>query len=268
MKEGYAKEFFYKVNLMRKNIWIEGFDIKNEINTGYSLTIELEPGSYIDIHQRKIVKSLSVEMPLSPGSVYVYIVRDVLIVVPKSTPINKKYALLLYEVCMTNNDDDFDYEIIDRRGQINLNSGESIGNELHSPRQIEGSDLNNKSKFPVYKFLNPWTIETPPGYSCLLVSPLNNSDKRFSIISGIVDTDTYNSPINFPFIINKKIIEDNEILIKQGTPYVQVIPFKRKNWKMKIEEISKEKLFSFNLNFKSIIYQNYKNKIWKKKNYK
>jgi hypothetical protein len=153
-------------------------------------------------------------------------------------------------------------------GDVNLNNGESIGNELHSPRQIEGSDLNHKSKFPVYKFLNPWTIETPPGYSCLLVSPLNNSDKRFSIISGIVDTDTYNSPINFPFIINKKIIEDNEILIKQGTPYVQVIPFKRKNWKMKIEEISKEKLFSFNLNFKSILYQNYKNKVWKKKNYK
>ena len=139
----------------------------------------------------------------------------------------------------------------DKRWVINVKKGE-IGNAIiNSEKEIKSFSNNLVNE-----------LEN------LLSGIVNNSDKRFSIISGIVDTDTYNSPINFPFIINKKIIEDNEILIKQGTPYVQVIPFKRKNWKMKIEEISKEKLFSFNLNFKSIIYQNYKNKIWKKKNYK
>tara|TARA_R110000822_G_scaffold123076_1_gene257403 strand:- start:960 stop:1706 length:747 start_codon:yes stop_codon:yes gene_type:complete len=153
-------------------------------------------------------------------------------------------------------------------GEVNLNNSQTKEKEAHGPQQIQGSDLNNKSKFPVCKFLNPWTIETPPGYSCLLVSPLNNSDKRFSIITGIVDTDTYETPINFPFIINKKIIEDNKITIKQGTPYVQVIPFKRDNWKMKVEQESINKGFSFNLNFSTTLYQRYKNKIWKKKNYK
>jgi hypothetical protein len=53
-----------------------------------------------------------------------------------------------------------------------------------------------------YKIINPWKIKTPKGYSCLFVSPLNNSDDRFSIISGIVDTDTFPNEINFPIIIN------------------------------------------------------------------
>lgn len=151
MKEGYAKEFFYKVNLMRKNIWLEGFAIKNQIKTGYSLTIELYPGSYIDIHERKIDKSLSIEMPLSPISVYVYIVRDVIIIVPKSTPINKKYALLLYEVCMTNNDDDFDYEIIDRRGQINFNSGAA---KIEEPAtELKGFDFKDPEEIDFNKEL-------------------------------------------------------------------------------------------------------------------
>ena len=41
-------------------------------------------------------------------------------------------------------------------------------------------------------FVSPCTIKTPPGYSCLFVPPLNNTDDRFSIIPGIVDTDKLN----------------------------------------------------------------------------
>ena len=79
--------------------------------------------------------------------------------------------------------------------------------------------------------LNPWKIKTPKGYSCLFVPPLNNSDDRFSIIPGIVDTDTFPSEINFPIIINGDKYPVLETTIKKGTPYVQIIPFKRDSGK-------------------------------------
>jgi hypothetical protein len=82
---------------------------------------------------------------------------------------------------------------------INLNSG----NDTHSIEQLKGSPFIEKNKnLPFYKILNPWKIKTPKGYSCLFVPPLNNSDDRFSIIPGIVDTDIFPNEINFPIIIN------------------------------------------------------------------
>ena len=120
----------------------------------------------------------------------------------------------------------------------------------------------------VFKFANPWKIKTPPGYSCLFVPPLNNSDDRFSIIPGIVDTDTYDKEVNFPFIINGDKYETLETTLKKGTPYVQVIPFKRESWKMvikgkKSQDLVKEK-FGSSLKF----LHKYKTLYWNKKSWK
>jgi hypothetical protein len=148
---------------------------------------------------------------------------------------------------------------------INLN----FALDTHPINQLEGSPLIEKNNnLPFYKILNPWTITTPKGYSCLFVSPLNNSDDRFSIISGIVDTDTYPSEINFPIVINGDKYPILDTVLEKGTPYVQVIPFKRDNWKMKIStkeknDIIKDKLF-LTLQF----IQRYKNKYWSKKTWK
>ena len=48
---------------------------------------------------------------------------------------------------------------------------------------------------------------------------------------GIVDTDTYNAPVNFPFVLNNIKFEG---LIPAGSPMAQVIPFKRDSWEMEI----------------------------------
>jgi hypothetical protein len=53
----------------------------------------------------------------------------------------------------------------------------------------------------------------------------------FTILPGIVDTDEYYAPINFPMVINDPNFEG---LIPKGTPIAQVIPFKRESWKMEI----------------------------------
>ena len=136
----------------------------------------------------------------------------------------------------------------------------------HPPQQVEGSPHAEKNKqLPFLKILNPWTIKTPPGYSCLFLPPLNNTDDRFSIIPGIVDTDTFEQEINFPIVINGDKYPVLDTTIKKGTPYVQVIPFKRETWKMKIKPVStnflqKSKLF-YNLKIMHI----YKSKFWRKK---
>ena len=148
---------------------------------------------------------------------------------------------------------------------INLNSGF----DAHPIKQVEGSPFIEKNKnLPFYKILNPWKITTPKGYSCLFVPPLNNADDRFSIIPGIVDTDTFPNEINFPIVINGDKYPILETTIKKGTPYVQIIPFKRDSWKMTVKlrlqkEIQNSRLF-YGLKILNI----YKDKYWNKKSWK
>ena len=147
---------------------------------------------------------------------------------------------------------------------INLNSGYP---EIHPPEQLgEKCPLNKKNKgLSHYKILNPYIIKTPPGYSCLFVPLLNNNDDRFEIISGIVDTDTFEMAINFPIVINGDKYPTLETVIKRGTPYVQVIPFKRDKWKMKTVEGTKSKHFIKQLKITKFFWNNYKNLFWNKK---
>jgi hypothetical protein len=56
-------------------------------------------------------------------------------------------------------------------------------------------------------------------------------DLPFTILPGVVDTDRYTAPVNFPFLINDPNFEG---LIPAGTPIAQVIPFKREPWEMSI----------------------------------
>jgi len=148
---------------------------------------------------------------------------------------------------------------------INLNSGVDI----HKNKQLEGSPFVEKNKnLPFYKILNPWKIKTPKGYSCLFVSPLNNSDDRFSIIPGIVDTDSFPNEINFPIVINGDKYPVLETTIKKGTPYVQIIPFKRDNWKMKFKQRNQKEIQNSRIFYDLNILNIYKEKYWNKKLWK
>jgi len=79
------------------------------------------------------------------------------------------------------------------------------------------------------KLKNPWLVRTPPGYSCLFIQPVYEFNPNLRLLSGIVDTDTFDLPVEFPgWIVNDHII-------KAGEPLMQVIPFKRDEWQMSIE---------------------------------
>jgi len=148
---------------------------------------------------------------------------------------------------------------------VNLNSGF----DNHPLIQIEGSPFIEKNKnLPLYKILNPWKIKTPKGYSCLFISPLNNSDDRFSIIPGIVDTDTFINEVNFPIIINGDKYPVLETTIKKGTPYVQIIPFKRDSWRMTLKLRKQKEIQNSRLFYELKLLNTYKDRYWNKKSWK
>jgi len=147
---------------------------------------------------------------------------------------------------------------------LNINGVE----QSHPTRQLEGSPLIEKNKNQSFhKILNPWTIKTPPGYSTLFVPPLNNCDDRFSILPGIVDTDTFPNKINFPFTVNGDKYETLDTTIEYGTPYVQAIPFKRDSWKMEINEEKQDTNIVWYFSVKHLL-NNYKKLFWSKKSWK
>ena len=104
----------------------------------------------------------------------------------------------------------------------------------HGSGQVAGSryDSYTFGAAPM-KFINPWVIKTPPGWSCIISQPFNHGEDRFEIPTSIVDTDTYHTNINFPFFWLKDKYDD---VIKQGTPLVQVIPFKREQFVMDVKK--------------------------------
>jgi hypothetical protein len=115
------------------------------------------------------------------------------------------------------------------------------------------------------KWNNPWAIKTPKGYSTLFTQPMHR-ESVFTILPGIVDTDTYSAPVNFPMVINDPNFEG---LIPQGTPIAQVIPFKREDWQMDIgsEKELKEQL-SITQKLQTKFFDRYKQMFWSRKEYK
>lgn len=98
----------------------------------------------------------------------------------------------------------------------------------HSPVQI-----------PVYggawKLGNPWVIKTPPGYSILVSHPFHRPELPFHTLEAIVDTDTYHNQINFPF---RWTGGEYEGVLRAGTPFAQIIPFKREPWSLNVHAMT------------------------------
>lgn len=107
----------------------------------------------------------------------------------------------------------------------------------HSINQFKNSVISKKTKGGnAFKMLSPWRIYTPLGYSCYFFSPYFH-ENDLKIIPGIVDTDKYHE-INFPFTLSDETVTPK--VVKKGTPYVQVLPFKRDEYECRISTISQK----------------------------
>ncbi len=122
-----------------------------------------------------------------------------------------------------------------------------------------------KNGFSYPKWNNPFGIKTSAGYSTLFLPPMHNPNNIFTILPGLVDTDKYNNPINFPFVLNDLTWTG---IIPAGTPIAQIIPIKRDFWNSnvttKIDNAMKEQFFKL----RSIFFNSYKKQFWESKQYK
>ena len=139
--------------------------------------------------------------------------------------------------------------------------------QIHNPQQLP--ENYQEGKKPIGKFANKWIIKTPPGYSCLFVHPMNTPKTDFEIISGVIDTDTFEDAIQFPYYFrrhsNNK--EKVQVHLKLGTPMVQVIPFKRENWKSEAKVAIEENVGKWSNKWAGNLLNSYKKFYWKKKHY-
>ena len=123
--------------------------------------------------------------------------------------------------------------------------------------------MGNEFSYP--KWNNTWGITTPPGYSCLFISPLHRETPIIAL-PGIVDTDTYSAPVNFPFVLRDPKMDG---LIPAGTPIIQVIPFKRDSWSMEIGKEEDLVVQAKTTNkLRSVFFDSYKRQFRQQKDYK
>jgi len=137
----------------------------------------------------------------------------------------------------------------------------------HSDKQLP-SDLRSQYRTidTVLKIDNPWHIKTPPGYSCIFTQPFNRNSP-FKIIDGIVDTDTYTLPVNFPMFWTQDT-SIKETVLPKGYPLALVIPFKRDDWKMKVTSFNDVEFTKNRLKLGKYIQDVYKKIFWQKKRFR
>ena len=108
-----------------------------------------------------------------------------------------------------------------------------------------------------------WYYETPPGYSILITHPMNRHDLPFYTMSGIVESDIWGLPVFTTFFLKRNF----RGTIPKGTPIFQIIPFKRDNWELELDD--KEETLDFHEllaeNRRSSMYGHYKKTTWIKK---
>ena len=138
---------------------------------------------------------------------------------------------------------------------------------FQAPDQITGHPVEKtySKKFnpcaDIPKIENPWRIKTPKGYSCIFLPPMHR-ENIITVLPAIVDTDFHDVTIKFPFVLSDPSFEG---IIPAGTPYVQVIPFKRESWKSDYKEESLEKKGS---KIQTVFFDGYRKMVWNKKTFK
>jgi hypothetical protein len=115
----------------------------------------------------------------------------------------------------------------------------------------------------VYSWNMPWGIKTPEGYSALVTHPLNRPDLPFITFSGLVDSDVFAVPGSAPFCISMGF----EGIIPKGTPYLQVIPIKRHDWEIQVNNDLREEQEPLRAEARDAEGGIYRAKHWTKKDY-
>lgn len=146
----------------------------------------------------------------------------------------------------------------------------SFANDMiatHAPEQYSHYPIDTtKYHKQLFRIMPFWSVKTDPGYSTLFMHPTHKDPVPFLTFGGLIDTDNFITDGHLSMLIEK----DFKGIIKQGTPFVQVIPIKRENWQMKIMDStdSTKDIMPQRLNLRSTFVSGYKNKMRSKKEFK
>jgi hypothetical protein len=151
---------------------------------------------------------------------------------------------------------------VDENGFQQISKTEQIS--LHGKDQIQTLDVPEEYSDIPYKWINFFVTKTPKGYSTMFVHPLNRIDLPFYSLTGIVETDRFTLPVNFPFFVKKNF----KGIIPAGTPIIQAIPIKRDNWKSEVEDTKAFKFPWYTNLMHNPPFGFYKKNFWQRKSYK
>jgi hypothetical protein len=116
----------------------------------------------------------------------------------------------------------------------------------------------------MFNFMPSWCIKTPKGYSSLFIHPINRTDLPFYTIGGVLDTDGWGEAGMHPFLLKKGWSG----IIPEGTPYMQIIPFKRQDW-VSVVDKTMTKEYSIAITKRDNKFKDfYKKTHWKIKSYR
>lgn len=139
-------------------------------------------------------------------------------------------------------------------------AGKIIGTQ--HPLQTQGSPFQGKQ---IVKFMNPWVVKTPPGYSALFLQPPNQFELPFQVLAGLVETDTYYRPVHFPSVCLMR--PGTTVSLKRGTPIAQVIPVKREDWQSQAVPWDRDARVRIEQEMAADRHTFYKDRFWVKKSY-
>jgi hypothetical protein len=134
--------------------------------------------------------------------------------------------------------------------------------DTQHPLQTQGSPFQRSI---IVKFINPWIVRTPPGYSTLFVPRLNTFGLPFEVLSGLVETDTYYRPVHFPTVCLLR--PGQSLTLPRGTPIAQAIPIRREDWQVQIEKWDDAAHMQIEKEMAANRHSFYKDRHWKKKGY-
>lgn len=162
-----------------------------------------------------------------------------------------------------------DLEISNDQGLYNVRWQDVLTIETHTDEQVINFPIIEKTgNIQIFKLLSNFRTVTPNGWSLLYTQPFNRHDLVLRCFSGVVDTDKFPLEVNFPFQINCDLKENESLIVKKGTPIIQLIPIKRARW-FHVKTYQKDlKEYAFILkSHLSDFYGSYRNKNWVKKQY-
>jgi hypothetical protein len=112
----------------------------------------------------------------------------------------------------------------------------------------------------------PWSIKTPKGWSIMVMEPQHQEPGPIECSSGIVDTDNFSIPFNMFLKLRDPKFEG---MIPAGTPFLQIIPFKREAWVSQLGgKKERDKYQSDWRKFVTVFFDRYKKFWWVRKEYK